>query len=274
MIARWPRRIPANSTCDELVQNVDWVPTVFDVAGVIKPGSYRMDGRSFLPLLRGDEKAKGRDHVYIEMGFARGVATKRWKYIAVRYPKEQIALIKRSSLERLPRAMSYIGRLGIGTRGADRPGFWDGDQLYDLQADPNELKNLDTDPLYADQLKTMRELLTAELNSHGRPFGEFVPGGNAMPGGQVDEQIALVKTLTIRGKEVIVPKSIKSKEPASTRRESRALDQPCHHSVASGTLRREARVRETLQRVVPNADRRLAEGKGARGSGSLRPDVP
>ena len=28
--------------------------------------------------------------------------------------------------------MAYIGRLGIGVRGADRPGFFDEDQLYHL----------------------------------------------------------------------------------------------------------------------------------------------
>ncbi len=179
MIARWPGHIPANSTCSELVQNVDWVPTVFDIAGVEKPDAYRMDGRSIRPLLVADPDAKGRDHVYVEMGYARGVATKRWKYIAVRYSKEQVEAIKEASLEHLPRAMSYIGRLGIGTRGSDRPGFWDGDQLYDLKADPEELNNLATDPRFSNQLKKMRELLTSDLKDCGRPFGEFVPGGNA-----------------------------------------------------------------------------------------------
>ena len=43
--------------------------------------------------------------------------------------------------------MAYIGRLGIGVRGADRPGFFDEDQLYHLQLyhlqrDPREMKNL------------------------------------------------------------------------------------------------------------------------------------
>ena len=37
------------------------------------------------------------------------------------------------------------------------------------------------------------------------PFGEFVPGGNAMAPGQVDEQIATVKRLRIEGKRIIVP---------------------------------------------------------------------
>ena len=227
MIAWWPSHTPANSVCQALVQNVDWVPTVFDVADIEKPAGYRLDGQSLLPLLLGKNEATERDHVYLEMGYARGVATKRWKYIAVRYTQEQIQTIKRSSLKNLPRAMSYIGRLGIGVRGADHPGFWDGDQLYDLQNDPQEMHNLSSDPTYAGELQTMRQLLTKQLRSHGRPFGEFVPGGNAAPGGQVDEQIALVKTLTIKGKTVIVPTqsqpetSPSKKEQRQSRRQSR-----------------------------------------------------
>jgi len=221
MIAWWPGRIPANSVCDELVQNVDWVPTVFDVASITRPAAYRMDGKSLLPLLLGNKAAGVRDHVYLEMGYARGVATKRWKYIAVRYTQEQIDVIKRVPLEGLPRAMSYIGRLGIGIRGADHPGFWDGDQLYDLQNDPEEMHNLAADPQYGTQLQMMRELLTEDLKSQGRPFGEFVPGGNAAPGGQVDEQIALVKTLTIQGKTVIVPPQSQSTASSPSKKEMR-----------------------------------------------------
>jgi hypothetical protein len=51
----------------------------------------------------------------------------------------------------------------------------------------------------------MRALLTAELRAGGRPFGEFVPGGNAAAPGQIDAQIAQVKKLVIRGKTVTVP---------------------------------------------------------------------
>ncbi|MCF7973626.1 MAG: sulfatase-like hydrolase/transferase [Phycisphaerae bacterium] len=221
MIARWPARIPKNSTCEDLVANVDWVPTVFDIAGVSPPAAYRMDGRSFLPLLRGDTNAETRDHVYLEMGYARAVATKQWKYIAVRYPQEQINIIKRASLQNLPRAMSYIGRLGIGTRGAERPGFWDGDQLYDLEADPGEMKNLASDPKHSAQVQKMRDLLTRDIKASARPFGEFVPGGNAAPGGQIDRQIAEAKTLTIKGKTVILPNNGQTQETPTRRREDR-----------------------------------------------------
>jgi arylsulfatase A-like enzyme len=205
MIARWPGRIPAGVTSHALIGNVDWVPTVFEIAGVKPPAGYRLDGHSALPVLTGQKQASPRDHVYLEMGHARGVATREWKYIAVRYPQEQIDVIKRARPAALPKAMSYIGRLGIGVRGADRPGFWDADQLYDLTKDPDERVNLAAVPAHAAQLQKMRALLTAELRAGGRPFGEFVPGGNAAAPGQIDAQIAQVKKLVIRGKTVTVP---------------------------------------------------------------------
>jgi arylsulfatase A-like enzyme len=34
--------------CDELVQNIDWVPTAFELAGVKPPAEYRVDGRSIV----------------------------------------------------------------------------------------------------------------------------------------------------------------------------------------------------------------------------------
>lgn len=216
MIVRWPGHVPAGVTSHALVGNVDWVPTVFEIAGVRPPPGYRLDGHSVLPVLTGKAQESPRDHVYLEMGHARGVATREWKYIAVRYPQEQINVIKRARPEALPKAMSYIGRLGIGVRGADRPGFWDADQLYDLTNDPEERVNLAADPKHAGQLQKMRAMLTAELLSSGRPFGEFVPGGNAAAPGQIDAEIAQVKKLLVQGKTVTVPDEAKAgDEPAS-----------------------------------------------------------
>ncbi len=225
MIARWPARIPAGTTCDELGQNVDWVPTVFDAAGLRKPDAYRLDGRSFLSLLERPQSAATRAHVYLEMGHARGLATKDWKYIAVRYPQEQIEVIKSSRPANLPRALSYIGRLGIGVRGAERAGFWDADQLYDLRNDPDERTNRAASPEHAAVLMAMRASLTAELKLSGRPFGEFLPGGNAAPPGQIDRQLAQVKTLVVQGKTVIVPgETDENEKPAPSRADTRKAD--------------------------------------------------
>ena len=216
MIMRWPNGIPAGQVCDELVQNIDLVPTFFDLGKAKKPETYRIDGRSLTPLFENGKTDQWRDHLYLEMGTARATVTKDWSYIAVRYTKEQIATIKKASAQNLPRAMSYIGRLGIGVRGADRPGFFDEDQLYHLNRDPREMKNLAYRKDQADRLKEMQELMKRDLEAIGRPFGEFIPGGNAEPPGQIDKQIKIVKQLEIKGKKVTVPRSLKKSlgEPA------------------------------------------------------------
>ena len=209
MIMRWPNKIPAGQVCDELVQNIDLVPTFFELGNAQKPESYRIDGKSLTPLFKNGTADDWRSHLYLEMGAARATVTKDWSYIAVRYTKEQIAAIKRAEPKNLPRAMSYIGRLGIGVRGADRPGFFDQDQLYHLKKDPKEMKNLANNVLHASRLKTIRNLMQKDLESIGRPFGEFIPGGNATAPGQIDRQIEIVKKLKIKGKTVTVPESLK-----------------------------------------------------------------
>ncbi|MEO1526686.1 MAG: sulfatase-like hydrolase/transferase [Planctomycetota bacterium] len=209
MIARWPGGIPAGRVCEELVQNIDLVPTFFDLGQAQPPTSYRTDGRSLTPLFKNGSAEDWRDHVYLEMGVARATVTKDWSYIAVRHTKDQIAAIKKAKLENLPRALSYIGRLGIGVRGADRPGFFDEDQLYNLKSDPKELRNLASKKAQATRIQAMRSLMRQDLETIGRPFGEFIPGGNTAEPGQIDEQIEIVKRLEIRGKQVTVPAALK-----------------------------------------------------------------
>ena len=215
MIARWPQGIPAGQVCEELVQNIDLVPTFFDLGQAKKPTSYRIDGRSLAPLFKNGTDEDWRDHLYLEMGAARATVTKDWSYIAVRHTKEQIAAIKKAKPENLPRAMSYIGRLGIGVRGADRTGFFDEDQLYNLKTDPKEMKNLAYKKAHASRLQEMRDLMQQDLEAIGRPFGEFIRGGNAAEPGQIDKQIEIVKQLDIRGKKVTVPAALKGKAETS-----------------------------------------------------------
>lgn len=215
MIMRWPNGIPAGQVCEELVQNIDLVPTFFELGKAEKPKSYQIDGQSLTPLFRNGRAQDWRDHLYLEMGAARATVTKDWSYIAVRYTEDQIAAIKKASPQNLPRAMSYIGRLGIGVRGADRPGFFDEDQLYNLKSDPKEMKNLAYHEGQASRLEEMRDLMRQDLEVIGRPFGEFIPGGNAAKPGQISKQIEIVKQLEIKGKTVTVPRALKGK-PAAT----------------------------------------------------------
>ena len=233
MIMRWPNGIPAGQVCGELVQNIDLVPTFFDLGKAEKPESYRVDGQSLTPLFKNGRAADWRDHLYLEMGSARATVTKEWSYIAVRYTKDQIASIKEASPKNLPRAMSYIGRLGIGVRGADRPGFFDEDQLYHLTNDPKERNNLAYKKNHAARIKEMQGLMQQDLRAIGRPFGEFIPGGNAAKPGQINEQIRIVKQLEIKGKTVTVPQVLN--------RNSEVDEEPVVDDKAKRKLQRETR---------------------------------
>ncbi len=233
MIMRWPRGITAGQVCEELVQNIDLVPTFFDLGQAEKPNSYRIDGQSLAPLFKNGQAEDWRDHLYLEMGAARATVTKDWSYIAVRHTKEQIAAIKKATPKNLPKAMSYIGRLGIGVRGADRPGFFDEDQLYHLERDPKEMKNLAYKNAHATRLAEMCDLMQQDLEVIGRPFGEFIPGGNAAEPGQIDKQIEIVKQLDIKGKTVTVPQALKQ--------DLGVTDEPAPDDKARKKAEREAR---------------------------------
>ena len=211
MIMRWPNGIPAGQVCDELVQNIDLAPTYFELAEAKKPDSYHIDGTSLTPLFENGKADGWRDHVYLEMGAARATVTKKWSYIAVRHTKEQVAAIEKASPQNLPKALSYIGRLGIGVRGADHPAFFDEDQLYNLENDPKEMQNLANNERQANRLREMRSLMKQDLEAIGRPFGEFIPGLNTSPSGQINEQLALVKQIKIQGKKITVPEALRGK---------------------------------------------------------------
>ena len=140
--------------------------------------------------------------------------------------------------------MSYIGRLGIGVRGADRPGFFDEDQLYHLKKDPKEMKNL----AYPRKLRPLAskrcaDLLQQDLEAIGRPFGEFIPGGNAAEPGQIDKQIEIVKQLEIKGKTVTVPEALK--------KDLGVIDEPAPDDKAKKKAERAAR-RKARQEAKSN----------------------
>lgn len=63
-IVHWPEGIEPESVNDQLVQNLDIAPTVLDVAEVEIPEE--MQGRSLLPLFRGEDPEDWRDAVYYQ----------------------------------------------------------------------------------------------------------------------------------------------------------------------------------------------------------------
>ncbi|UCG56874.1 MAG: sulfatase-like hydrolase/transferase [Phycisphaerales bacterium] len=63
LIANWKGTIPAGRICGDLVDFSDMLPTLAEAAGAKMPPNLKIDGRSFLPQLRG-EKGRPRDWIF------------------------------------------------------------------------------------------------------------------------------------------------------------------------------------------------------------------
>ena len=139
------------------------------------------DGVSFKGQLL-DSKRKGRQWLGLEMGYARGVVTERYKYIALRYPKavqEKITDENRKEYNWQGNAwINYkedfpkdaIGHLPVYVK---FPGYYDYDQLYDLEKDPMETVNLAGDSAYKGVLEDMKKKLREHIKSTGQVFGKI-----------------------------------------------------------------------------------------------------
>ncbi len=139
LLVRYPRMIKAGTVRDELVLNIDLAPTLLTLAGAPAPAN--MQGRSFVPLLKGD-RPRWRDSFLLEyysdrvfprmvqMGY-KALRTGRWKYI------------------------HYLELEGM-------------DELYDLKTDPYEMKNLIDQPgakKALDKIKKEMERLLEETKA-------------------------------------------------------------------------------------------------------------
>jgi arylsulfatase A len=63
LIASWPGKIAAGKVVSDLVDTTDFLPTLLAAASVPLPANAKLDGRSFLPQLRG-ERGQPRDWIY------------------------------------------------------------------------------------------------------------------------------------------------------------------------------------------------------------------
>jgi len=177
MLMYWKGTITPGSVYDGLVQTVDFLPTILELAGIPQPVGLETDGLSLKTII---ETGSGEAHssLFGELGYSRAVKTKAWKYIAIRYPEEVQAKIDRGET-----FAGYQGEIleypyltqnsHLGYYAAkNNPHYFELDQLYDLNADSAETINvIDQHP---EVVALMRELLSGYLKSfENRPFGEF-----------------------------------------------------------------------------------------------------
>lgn len=169
LIIRFPKKYahlaPSQSggTVDRMVSFVDFPATVLSLAG-IKPPDY-MHGRPFLGRYTAEPRTEIfaiRDRVDEVLEFSRTVHDGRYQYIRNFMPHRP--RMQRSFFSELTPIRQEIRRLHA-------PGQLKGDQawlmapskpaeeLYDLQADPWEMKNLAEEPQHAERLEAMRAKL-------------------------------------------------------------------------------------------------------------------
>jgi arylsulfatase A-like enzyme len=120
----------AGKTCDAMALNIDIAPTLLDFAGI--PAPKVMQGRSLVPLVRGEEAKDWRTDFFYEhhathhglkfpIPATEGIRGERWKY----------------------------------TQWMDTEPLFE--ELFDLKADPEELTNLVKNAEAAPELKRLRE---------------------------------------------------------------------------------------------------------------------
>lgn len=136
LLMRCPELFQGGRVVSEVVANLDIMPTVLEAAGVIAPGN--IDGRSFLPLARGD-KTNWRDSLLYEYF---------WEY-------------------NFPQTPTMFALRGDRYKFIRYHGIWDLDELYDLSEDPMEMRNLIFSTEHAKFVEQMRKQLWETLRSTG-----------------------------------------------------------------------------------------------------------
>ena len=149
LLVRWPAVVRPGSRSDALALNVDFAPTFLEAAGVAVPAA--MQGRSLLPLLRGELPADWRSAIYYRYYHDPGHHDTRAHY-------------------------------GVRTATHKLIYYWTKRQweLFDLRADPQELRNLYAQPgqeaVTAELMATLTRL-RAELQDDDRFAREQPPAG-------------------------------------------------------------------------------------------------
>jgi len=141
LVIRCPELIAAKTVVTEDLANIDFMPTFLEVAGAECPKD--IAGQSFLPLLEGKKIPWRKDLLYSyywERNFPQtptmhAIRTDRFKYV------------------------HYYG-------------IWDTDELYDLQEDPHELRNLINSEDHQKIIAGLKQQLFSELEAKG---GMYIP---------------------------------------------------------------------------------------------------
>jgi len=175
MIIRWPTLVAPGSANDDLVSLIDVTATTLALAGVTVPKE--MHGRPFLGpnAERREYVFTARDRIDESLDRVRTVRDARWKYIR-NFEPERPYFQTMPYLERTNPIYAVMLELkAAGTLTPEQAKFMASrrplEELYDLQADPFEFKNLAGVPEHEKTLVRMRQAVERwieQTNDSGR----------------------------------------------------------------------------------------------------------
>ena len=175
MIVRWPNKVKAGSVTDAMVEYVDVASTFIDVAGgqPVAP----MDGRSFLPVLRGKADTH-KEHVFgimttrgIHFGTdayaIRSVRDTRYKLILNLNHKSKFT----NACTKSPAFQSMVAKAAAGDTTAKRLvhayQYRPAVELFDMEKDPLEMNNLSGNTDYQKHVTRLRSKLEGWMKTQG-----------------------------------------------------------------------------------------------------------
>ena len=161
LIMRYPGQLPAGMVVDELASTVDIFPTLLELINV--PIPQELQGISLVSVMKTQEGA-GRKEVFCETNYhvfynpMRCVITDRWKYIRSFRPEIDLHIPE----ECPPKLKDFLSKDIVGQKNLKvplpvppRPK----EELFDLEQDPLETRNLAEHPECQETLATLRQRL-------------------------------------------------------------------------------------------------------------------
>ena len=178
-MVRWPGVTrPGSVDKQHMISVVDFLPTVLDITGIKHPK--RLDGRSYLPLLKGDTQSD-REHVIKEYNEnsgrsrdpMRAIQTKRFLYLFNPWSNGERVFATATTGTATFRRLAALAK--TNKKLAARLDLYKHrvpEELYDVVKDPDCLHNLIDSPQHMAELKQLRATLDAELVKSKDPMLE------------------------------------------------------------------------------------------------------
>jgi len=162
-IMRWPGKIPAGTTCDQISGNIDMLPTFAALVGTEVPKDRVIDGRDITPLMFEAKPGPVRDtHLYF---------SGNGKLEAIRQGQWKLFLTKNQGGGKTVRPTNNA--VNANKKPQDGEANADDFTLYDLATDLGETMEVSADHRdIVTKLKSEAAQREAEIREHQRPAGE------------------------------------------------------------------------------------------------------